>query len=315
MKTSQPLISLVLPVFNEEGNLAWHHEKIQAHAAKQQWNYELIYVDDGSLDNSLAVIKDLAEKDKRVHYIGFSRNFGKEEALTAGLCKAKGDVAVCIDSDGQYPLETIDTFLEKWHEGYEIVIGVRGDNPTQTMIEKLGSKSFYRLLKFLDPTQEVVSKTTDFRLIDRIVIDAYTKLTERNRVARNLIDWLGFKRAYVPFHALERHAGVATYSFQKRLKLATDGLIKHSTKPLKFIGAIGVFVSALSALLAFVLIVETYILGDPLDLSITGTGILALLLSFMIGIVLVCQGLLALYLENVYHETQNRPLYVIREEK
>ncbi|MDB5185591.1 MAG: glycosyl transferase family 2 [Candidatus Saccharibacteria bacterium] len=315
MKTSNPFITFVIPVYNEEGNLLWHYEQVTSFAKERSLKYELVYINDGSRDRSLEILKDLCKKDSNAHFISFSRNFGKEAALTAGLRKAKGDAVVCLDGDGQYPLETVDTFLEEWRGGAQLVIGVRGVNPTETIIQRLGSRAFYTLLKFLDSQQEVVSKSTDFRLIDRRVVDEFNKLTERNRVARNLMDWLGFKRVYVPFNALERYSGVASYSFKKRLKLALDGMIKHSTAPLKFIGILGMLVSFLSILAATLLIVEKYILGDPLGLAITGTAILALLLSFLVGIVLVCQGLLALYLENVYHETQNRPLFIINEEE
>lgn len=315
MKTSDPLFSFVIPAHNEEGNLRWYYDQIRNFVQQHKLRYELIYVDDGSYDGTLDVIKSICKEDANAHFLSFSRNFGKEAALTAGFRRATGDAVICLDADGQYPLETIVKFIEHWKQGAEIVIGVRGTNPTEGIIARFGSRSFYAFLKVLDPSQSVVSKSTDFRLIDRKVINEYNKLTERNRIARNLIDWLGFKRVYVPFDALERHSGVATYSFRKRLKLAIDGIVKHSTTPLKLIGVAGVIISILSVFTALLIVVEKYILGDPLNLAITGSAILALFLSFMIGIVLLCQGLLALYLENVYHETQNRPLYIIREEQ
>jgi glycosyltransferase involved in cell wall biosynthesis len=315
MRSKKPHLSLVIPVFNEEGNLAWHYDQITSFLEKRQYPYELLYVDDGSSDNSLEIIKSICQKDSNAHYLSFSRNFGKEAALTAGLHKAKGDVVVGIDADGQYPLETLDDMLREWRSGSDIVIGVRTRNKGEEVVSRLGSKAFYLFLKMLDSNQEVISAATDFRLLDRRVVDEFNKLTERNRVTRNLIDWLGYKRAYVEFEALERHSGNATYTFNKRVKLALDGIIKHSTKPLKFIGGVGMLVSFLSVTAAILLIIEKYALGDPFNLAITGTAILALLLSFLIGIVLVCQGLLALYLENVYHETQNRPLYIVREEE
>jgi dolichol-phosphate mannosyltransferase len=152
-------------------------------------------------------------------------------------------------------------------------------------------------------------------LIDRKVVDEYNKLTERNRVTRNLIDWLGFKRSLIPFDAKERHTGTAAYSFKKLVKLAIDGIVKQSTKPLKLIGILGLIISLLSVLAGLFFLIEQYLLSDPLGLAISGTALLALFLSFLVGIVLLCQGFLALYLENVYHETQNRPLYIIDEEK
>jgi dolichol-phosphate mannosyltransferase len=314
MKKTKPFISFVIPVYNEEGNLLWHYRQITKFAKKENLNYEVVYVNDGSTDNSLDILKNIRSKDGKVHFLAFSRNFGKESALTAGMRKAKGDAVISMDADGQYPLDKIPDFLAEWRKGAQVVVGVRGENPSETFVARLGSRAFYALLKMLDSQKDLVSRSTDFRLLDRRVVDEYNRLTERNRVARNLMDWLGFKRAYVAFDALERHDGKATYTFNKRFKAAMDGIVKHSTAPLKLIGAAGILISTVSVLTAIALAIETYVMGDPLNLSVTGTAILGLLLSFMIGIVLVCQGLLALYLENVYHETQNRPLYVIDEE-
>lgn len=315
MKHEHPFLSFVIPVHNEETNLTWHYDHIKKTLADKSLTYELVYVDDGSQDNSLSILKGLASQDSNVHFLSFSRNFGKEAATTAGLQRAKGDAVIIMDGDGQHPLEVVELFIKKWQQGFEVVVGVRQSNKGEGLIAKLGSKMFYGLLKTLDSDQEVVSKSTDFRLIDRKVIDEFNKLTERNRIARNLIDWLGYKRAYLPFEALERHGGTPTYSFSKRFKLAMDGMVKHSTKPLKFIGGLGVFISTFSALTFLAVIIEMYLLNDPLHLAVTGTGILGLVLSFMCGIILSCQGLLALYLENVYHETQNRPLFIVSEEQ
>jgi dolichol-phosphate mannosyltransferase len=304
---------LIIPVHNEQENLEWHHDKILKHLKTLDLTFEIIYVNDGSTDNSLSILKKLS-KDTQTHFISFSRNFGKESATTAGLKKAKGEAIVIIDGDGQHPIELIDTFIKEWEAGYQVVIGVRESNKGEGIIKAFGSKLFYAFLRVLGSNESTVSGLTDFRLLDRRVVDEYNKLTEHNRIARNLIDWLGFKRKLIPFHANERHAGVASYSVSKLFKLAVDGIIKHSTKPLKFIGGAGFIISFISAILAIFIIIEQYILRDPLELFISGTALLAVFLSFMVGVVLVCQGLLALYIENVYYETQNRPLFIIDEE-
>lgn len=314
-KNSSTRLSLVIPVHNEEKNLSWHHEKIREYLTSSNLLYEVIYVDDGSSDNSLDIIKQLSETDTSVRYLSFSRNFGKEAATTAGLRKAAGDAAVIIDADGQHPVETISTFVEKWRAGAKIVIGVRKNSKKEGLLKSIGSHLFYFILKMLGANESSQQGLTDFRLIDRQVIDEYNKLTEHNRISRNLIDWLGFKRELVPFSANKRHAGEASYSFRKLFKLAIDGIVKHSTRPLKFIGIIGFLISLISLLVGMFVVIEQYALGDPLQLGITGSAVLAIFLSFMVGIVLFCQGLLALYLENVYYETQNRPLYIIDEEK
>jgi len=309
------LLSIVIPIHNEEGNISWHHEKIIKTIKNLGVKYEIIYVDDGSTDNSIDAIKELATKNSDTKYITFSRNFGKEAAISAGLKKASGDVVLIIDADGQHPIELVSEFIKKWHEGYDIVVGVRKSNQGEGLIKSIGSRLFYMLLKSIDNGFEVTRSSTDFRLVDRLVIDQYNKLTERNRISRNLMDWLGFKKATIPFDALARHAGKASYSYSKLVKLAIDGAIKHSTRPLKLIGLLGILISFVTILSMIFLVIEKYVLHDPMNLAITGTALLGLFLSFLVGIVLTCQGLLALYLENVYYETQNRPLYVVREEK
>lgn len=308
------LISIIIPLFNESANLEWHHQKMKNYLSELPIEYEFVYVNDGSSDKSLDIVRKLAKKDRVVRYISFSRNFGKEAATTAGLAKAKGDAAVIIDADGQHPIEVVGTFVEEWKKGYATVIGVRTEDGESRLFKRLGSKLFYLVLRALGADNSSQHGLTDFRLIDRKIIDEYNRLSEHNRITRNLLDWLGFSRKLVPFEAKERHAGVASYSLRKLIKLAIDGIVKHSTRPLKFIGIIGLLVSLVTAVLGLFIIVEQYIMGDPMRLYITGTAQLAIFLSFMVGIVLFCQGLLALYIENVYYETQNRPLYVIEEQ-
>ena len=309
------IISLVMPVHNEQDNLLWHHDKITNFLDSTEQPFEIIYVDDGSTDDSLALLRKLQKNNpKTVHYLSLSRNFGKESATTAGLGVAKGDAVVVMDADGQHPIELVKTFIELWHAGNDVVIGVRTSNKNEGVVKKYGSKLFYATLKFIGG-KEVVAGTTDFRLIDQTVVAEFNKFTERNRVTRNLVDWLGYKRVEVPFEAAERHAGTAAYSFRKLFKLAINGIVSHSTRPLKLIALLGLIISTLSAGLGIVLTIDKYGFGDPLGLSVTGSALLALFVSFLVGIVLVCQGLLALYLESVYYETQNRPLYVIKEHR
>lgn len=306
-------LNIIIPAFNEQDNLAWQFGKIQEFFNTRDINYKVIYIDDGSTDRTLEVIKELRLKfPSKIRYVSLSRNFGKEAATSAGLSVVDGDAAVIMDGDGQHPIELVDSFIELWEKGHDVVIGIRTSNKNEGFIKKYGSKFFYVILKFIGG-KDVVAGTTDFRLIDKKVVDAFNKLTERNRVTRSLIDWLGFNRAEVPFEAEERHAGTAAYSVRKLLKLAIDSIVAHSTRPLKLIALLGSLISVISAILGIVLAVQKYLLGDPIGLSITGSALLALFVTFLVGIVLVCQGLLALYLESVYYETQNRPLFVIKE--
>jgi glycosyltransferase involved in cell wall biosynthesis len=311
--TKLKVLSVVIPIHNEQDNIKWHYHKITTFFSKIDQKYEIIYVDDGSTDKSIELIKDIAKHDSsNIRYISLSRNFGKESATTAGLRMAKGDASVIMDGDGQHPVELVEKFIKLWGQGYDVVIGLRKSNSNEGFVKKYGSYFFYKILRIIGGN-EVVEGSTDYRLIDKKVVDEFNKLTERNRVTRNLIDWLGYSRIEVPFDAEARHSGKASYSARKLFKLAVSGIISHSTRPLKIIALLGSIISLLSALAGILFGIQKYVLGDPMGLSITGSALLALFVTFMVGIVLVCQGLLALYLESVYYESQNRPLYVIKE--
>lgn len=304
------LITIVIPVHNEATNIAWFYDQLRGQLDKlTDYDFTCLFIDDGSTDTSLDSIKSLRPK---VEYISFSRNFGKEAATSAGLQAARGDAVILIDADGQHPAGLIPEFLEQWQNGHEVVIGVRKANTKEGMVKRYGSKAFYRLLNSFTGGN-TVSGSTDFRLIDRRVIDEFNRLTERSRITRGLIDWLGFKRTFVPFVAPARHSGQATYGFRKLAKLALHAFVSQTTRPLQLTGFLGAFVMLASALTAIFLLVEKYAFGDPWHLAVTGSAILALFLSFLVGLVLICQWLLALYVESIHNETQNRPLYIIRD--
>ncbi len=307
------LISIIIPAYNESSNIEWHHKKVSDYCKSKDYRYEILYINDGSSDDTLSVIKKIAKNDSQTRYVSFSRNFGKEAATTAGIQKARGDVALMIDADGQHPIEQLEVFLEKYHEGYNIVAGIRASNADEGFINKLTSSLFYFVLRIAGG-KKADTKSTDFRLIDRKIMDEINTLTERNRVTRDLIDWLGFSKIEIPFDAEERHAGTATYTMRKRIKLALNAIVSQSTRPLKLIALLGGIISFISALALVVVAINKYAFGDALGLQVSGVAILAMFISFLIGIVLICQGLLALYLESVYHEAQNRPLYVVDEE-
>jgi dolichol-phosphate mannosyltransferase len=310
MRPKSPLVSLVVPVHNEVGNLEWHHSKIISFFSKNGINNEIIYVDDGSNDGSLEIIQKFSGKDPAVKYISLSRNFGKEAATSAGIRQSAGDVVVMADADGQHPVELISDFLKEWRDGYDVVVGVRTYSKKEGLVKRSGSRLYNIILGSLTGGNTPPG-ATDFRLIDRKVADEFNALTERNRITRGLIDWLGFKRTYVEFVSPERHSGKATYGFNKLVVLALHSFTSQSTKPLQFTGFLGAIVTVVSAFLAIFLLVEKYAFNDPLGLAVTGTAILGLFVSFLVGLVLICQWLLALYVESIHNETQNRPLYII----
>lgn len=310
-KNNSPLLSIVIPVYNEEANLVWHHKRITKHLKSLRIKYEVIYINDGSSDDSLNLLKDICESDPHSRFVSFSRNFGKEPATSAGLHEANGQAVVMIDADGQHPIEIIGDFIEKWQEGNRVVIGVRTSNTNEGFVKRFGSKVFNKIINNITG-RKTPPGSTDYRLLDRQVVDEFRKLNEHNRITRGLIDWLGFKRTYIHFEASERHAGAASYSIRKLIQLAVHALVSQTTKPLQITGYLGAVVMFLSVIVGLFILVDSLI-GDPLQLGVTASGILALFISFLVGVVLTCQWLLALYIENIHNETQGRPLYIVSE--
>jgi len=257
-------------------------------------------------------LKKIAAGDERVKLLSLSRNFGKEQATTAGLHAAVGDAVIIIDGDGQHPVELIPKFVQRWQKGAHVVIGVRTANQKEGFIKRAGSRLFYSSLRVFG-VPNIVPGSTDFRLIDKQVLSEFKKLTERNRVTRALIDWLGYERDYIDFVANPRRHGTATYSFKKLVRLALNGFVSLSFMPLYLSGYMGVFITFLSFIASIFAIVEKYLLGDPLGWNITGTAILGIMILFLVGILLIGQGLLAIYVARIYTEVQNRPLYIIKD--
>lgn len=309
MSKKLELFSVVVPCFNEQANVMPFYQRLSKVLRKTGINYELVYVNDGSNDDTLSRLKKIASKDKSVEVINLSRNFGKEIATTAGIQHAKGQAILIIDGDGQHPPELIPEFIKKWQDGNKVVIGVRNTNSGEGVVKKYGSKLFYSLLNKISSVR-AVPNSTDFRLIDSSVQEQFNLLTERSRSTRGLIDWLGFKSDYVYFDADPRSRGSAGYSFGKLMGLAINSFVSLSLKPLYFALYIGFFILPFSILLALLSATEM-ILGDPLNLRITGSAYLLMLMLFLVGVVLVSQGIIALYLSHIHTETQNRPLYIV----
>jgi len=306
------LISVVIPVFNEsEGIEIFHNEYLIPELKKiKKYSFEIIYVNDGSRDNSLELISKIARNNKQVKIVNLSRNFGKEIATTAGINFASGEATIIMDSDGQHPPKSINDFINKWETGAQVVIGIRGSNQKEGFVKKLGSKAFYRLFNSTSDSK-IVPRSTDFRLIDKVVKTEFLKFTERQRITRGLIDWLGFRREYINFDAPARIAGEASYKTSQLVKLAVNSFISLSLRPLFFFGWVGAIITASSFLLGSFIVVEQVIMHDPLKLAISGTAMLGLFTSFMVGLVLISQAMMAVYLSHVHAQTQNRPLFVV----
>lgn len=297
---SKPVISIVIPVFNESAGIAHLHKNLLATIAHiPDYNFEIIYCDDGSRDDSRNIISQFDD----IKLLVLSKNFGKEYALTALIKQASGDAIISLDADGQHPVELIPQFIKAWEAGSQVVIGVRSHSGKQ-------SKLFYSLFNKFSG-EALVDGGTDFRLIDRSVQEAFLQLEEGGRITRGLIDWLGFERTFIPFDVQGRTHGKPTYSTKKLVQLAINGFVSLSNIPLYIFGVTGIIITALSGLLGISVIIEQFILGDPWNWNFTGTAMLGILIIFLVGIVLMSQGILALYISAIHRENKRRPLYVI----
>lgn len=306
---NKPLLTVVVPVHNESENIEAFQKRLLKILKNLDINYELIYIDDGSIDASLKILRKLAKNNSAVKVLALSRNFGKEVATTAGINAASGHAILTIDADGQHPPELIGEFIKQWQAGHKVVVGLRKQNRNIGITKRVGSRVFYfvsnRLTGF-----DMVPNSTDFRLIDSSVQKQFKKMTERNRITRGLIDWLGYERSYIEFKANARSGGEAGYTNKKLIKLAVDSIISLSVSPLFIAAYIGAVVLPLSILIGLVMLVNA-LAGDPLSLNASGGAYVIVLILFLVGVLLVSQGIIGLYLSHIHSETQNRPLYVI----
>lgn len=303
-------LSIIVPVYNEEKNVPLMHQALKDVATQlSNYDFEFIFVNDGSKDNSWEAIKQEVSNDYRIVAIDFSRNFGKELALTAGVQNCTGDAAIFLDADLQHPPALIPQFVEKWEQGAEVVAGIRKTTEKKSFIKDAGSKFFYALMKRF--SRNVLTRnSTDFKLIDRKVINELVRFTEHNRLFRGLIEWMGFKTAIVEFIAPERVNGTATYSIRKLFSLAINSLTSFSLFPLKLAGYLGVLITSVSFILLCVMLVSKFILHSTMFSSISYVIVTN---TFVLGVVLMALGIMALYIGQIHAEVIGRPLYVIRE--
>ena len=304
------LISYIVPVYNEEANLSLFYGQLFKTLAGLggQYDWEIIFVNDGSQDKSGQIIEGLAKVDVRTKYLEFSRNFGKEVALSAGLRHCRGEAAILIDADLEHPPEVIPQLLEKWRAGADVVIGLRKEYERKGFLKKIGSFFFYKIMGLIGETK-LSSRETDFRLLDRKVIQEFNRLTEKNRITRGLIDWLGFKRDFVEFDPAQRRGGRPAYTFWKLTRLALYSFVSQSLFSLKLAGYLGILITFFGGSLGLFMFLNRYIFHW---LVFSGPAMLAVFNLFLIGIVLICLGLIAIYIANIHQETLNRPMYVIR---
>lgn len=302
------VISVVIPVYNEEENILKVYSRVSSVLSHTPYGHEIILVNDGSTDKSEREIAVIIEKDPKAKAIEFSRNFGKEAATTAGICAALGDAIIIIDADLQHPPEFITEMIKKWEEGVEVVVGVRRTNKNEGLVKRVGSMFFYLVMNAIGE-MPITPGATDFRLIDRKVAEEFKRFTEHERMTRGLIDWLGFRRAYVSFDANERIMGKPSYSTRKLFSLAFSAMRAHSLLPLRVAGWIGTSISFVSVALAIYVFTKIYFYNDTFD----SAAMLALMIMFLVGVVLICMGFIASYIGVIQKEVQNRPMYIVRD--
>lgn len=305
------LISIVIPVHDERAGLAsFHADLIDVIERSTADDYEIIYCDDGSNDGTTEQIAEWHGIDKRIKLIKFSRNFGKENALTAGISQARGDAIIMLDGDGQHPVSLLPKFIGAWKNGAKVVIGLRTENSQEGWFKRFGSWSFYTLFNKLTD-QKLLPGSTDFRLIDQTVQEAFLQLHETDRITRGLIDWLGFRREYVHFRAQARRGDSPSYGPRKLFGLAAHSFVSLSPTPLYIFGYLGIIITLIATLLGVSVLIEQVIFSDPFQWRFTGTAMLGILILLLVGIMLVSQGILSLYISHMHAQTKGRPLYII----
>lgn len=300
--------SIIVPAYNEELVLKETYLRLTKVMASTGESYEIIFINDGSRDQTLEIANGLSEQDSHIKVINFSRNFGHQIAVTAGMENSVGQAVVLIDADLQDPPEVILEMIKKWKEGYDVVYGKRIKRNGETFFKKITAKMFYRFLDHMTAIDMPVD-TGDFRLIDRKVCDSMNLLSEKNRYLRGLVCWVGYKQIGVEYVREERFAGETKYPLKKMLKLAGDAIISFSNKPLKIAGLVGFILSVCSFLYIIVIVIQRLFTNT----TVTGWASILAVMLFFNGVTLIMHGITGEYIGRIYEETKNRPLYIIRD--
>jgi glycosyltransferase involved in cell wall biosynthesis len=302
-----PELSVIVPVFNECENLRPLVARLIPALACVD-SFEILFIDDGSTDATLATLREMNREDDRLRAVSFSRNFGKEIAIAAGVDAARGRGAVIMDADLQHPPEAIGNFVARWREGYQNIYGLRLSRDTDTRARRWATGHFYRLFRVFGDVG-LPEGAGDFRLLDRAALDALKSLRERARFSKGLYAWIGFKSIGVPFTVAERHAGESKFSYGKLTRFAFDGIVSFTTMPLKVWTYIGTIIAAFALLSAVYFVLEALVIG----VSVPGFASLIVSIMFFAGVQLISLGVLGEYMGRVFAEVKGRPLYLVAE--
>ena len=302
-------ISIIIPCYNEEEAIPFFYEEINKISKSMKNDFEFIFVNDGSKDNTIGIIKKYAKKDKRVKYIHFSRNFGKEAAMYAGLKHATGGYVALMDADLQHP----PSMLSEMYEGlqsreYDCVAARRMNRNGEPPLRSFFARCFYKLINKISDT-EIVDGACDFRMMTRQMVDAILSMGEYNRFSKGIFGWVGFRTKWLPYENVERVAGETKWSFWSLLLYSMQGIVGFSTVPLALASVLGVVLCVIALIMVIYIIIKTLLFGDP----VSGWPSLACMVMFMGGIQLFCIGILGQYLAKTYLETKHRPIYILAE--
>jgi glycosyltransferase involved in cell wall biosynthesis len=303
-------INILLPAYNEAESISKLKSCMQQvieNNSNYQW--EFLLINDGSMDNTLQLIKELCKKDSHYHYIDLSRNYGKEIAIMAGIDYVNSDAIIIMDADMQHPIETISEMIKYWEEGYEDIYAQR-QNSNEPWLKKITSKMYYRILQ--KSTDIPIQKDTgDFRLLDRKCVEALKKMRETDRNNKGMFSWIGFKKKGILYQQQDRQYGKTKWNYSKLLNLALTGITSFTTSPLRFASFFGIIISFFAFVYLIYIIFKTLIIGDPVQ----GYPTIMVTILFLGGIQLIALGIIGEYLSHIFNETKKRPGYFVREFK
>lgn len=302
-------VSILIPFYNEQEVLPSLFERLQSLIdCNDNYQWEVMLINDGSTDNSLCLVKQMRLRDKRFRYIDLSRNFGKETAMLAGFDNVTGDCMVIMDADLQHPPEVIPQMLKLWEEGYDDIYGKRNSRGKEPWLRRKLSLLYYKLLQ-KTTNVSILQNVGDFRLLDRICIDALCSMRESQRYTKGMFQWIGFKKKEFTFDQDDRVAGNTKWSYIKLLNLAIEGITSYTTSPLKIATVMGLIVSLCAFIYMLFVLIKALVVGDP----VAGYPTIMVVMLFLGGVQLLSLGIIGEYIGRIFNETKNRPAYFIRE--